>query len=122
MNDQSIKRFSSAEKVILFTGILLIALSFISEFNFHFIQGFMPDFVDQDIFWRAEMVEVFNSMSFLILGVLLIIIPFIEFEYSFSIGPSFQISCGSPHSWSFYFCTDPYHIILDIHTFDTKLI
>ena len=77
MNDQAHKRFNSAEKVILFTGILLFALSFISEINFHYIQGFMPDLVDQDIFWRAEMAEVFNSMSFLILGLLLIIIAFI---------------------------------------------
>jgi len=77
MNDQRIKRFSSAEKVILITGILLIALSFISEINFHFIQGFMPDLVDEDIFWRAENSEVFNSMSFLVLGIFLIIIAFI---------------------------------------------
>jgi len=71
------KRFSTAEKIILFTGILLIALSFISEFNFHYIQGFMPGLVDNDIFWRAEAAEVFNSMSFLTLGILLIIIAFI---------------------------------------------
>jgi hypothetical protein len=77
MNDQRIKRFSSAEKVILITGILLIALSFISEINFHFIQGFMPDLVDEDIFWRAENAEVFNSMSFLVLGIFLIITAFI---------------------------------------------
>ncbi len=76
MNDKANKRFNSAEKIILFTGILLIALSFISEFNFHYIQGFMPDLVDEDIFWRAEAAEVFNSMSFLILGLLLIIIAF----------------------------------------------
>jgi len=77
MNVQVDKRFNSAEKVILFTGILLIALSFISEFNFHYFQGFMPDLVEGDIFWRAEAAEVFNSMSFLILGILLIIIAFI---------------------------------------------
>lgn len=77
MSDQANKRLNSAEKVILFTGILLIILSFISEFNFHFIQGFMPDLVNEDIFWRAEAAEVFNSMSFLILGLLLIIIAFI---------------------------------------------
>lgn len=77
MNDQRIKRFSSSEKVIIFTGILLIALSFISEFNFHFIQGFMPDSVDEDIFRRAENAEVFNSMSFLILGIFLVIIAFL---------------------------------------------
>jgi hypothetical protein len=77
LNNTRKKRFSPAEKVILFTGILLIALSFLSEFNFHFIQGFMPDLVEEDIFWRAEAAEVFNSMSFLVLGVLLIIISLI---------------------------------------------
>jgi hypothetical protein len=77
MNDQANKGFSSAEKVILFSGILLFALAFISEFNFHFIQGFMPYLVEHEIFWRAEMAEVFNSMSFLILGVILVIIAFI---------------------------------------------
>ena len=76
MTDHLIKRFNTAEKVILFTGILLIALSFISEFNFHYIQGFSPELVDSDIFWRAEAAEVFNSMSFLILGIILIIIAF----------------------------------------------
>jgi hypothetical protein len=77
MNDQRNKKFNAAEKVILFTGIILIILSFISELNFHYIQGFMPDLVETEIFWRAEMAEVFNSMSFLILGILLIITPFI---------------------------------------------
>ena len=76
MKVQGIKRLSSADKIILYTGILLFALSFISEINFHFIQGFMPDLVDQEVFWRAEMAEVFNSMSFLVLGVLLIMITF----------------------------------------------
>jgi len=76
MGTNKIRRFSTAEKIILFTGILLIVLSFISEFNFHYIQGFMPDLVDNDVFWRAEAAEVFNSMSFLILGILLIIIAF----------------------------------------------
>ncbi|MFX1524910.1 MAG: hypothetical protein ACFFCC_15485 [Promethearchaeota archaeon] len=70
------KRFSSAERVILYTGILLIILSFISEFNFHYIQGFSPDLVSNDIFWRSEAAEVFNSMSFLILGIILIVIAF----------------------------------------------
>jgi len=73
-DDKKDKRFNSAEKVILFTGILLIVLSFVSEFNFHYIQGFMPDLVEEDIFWRAEAAEVFNSMSFLIIGLVLIII------------------------------------------------
>jgi hypothetical protein len=77
MSDVGNKKFNSAEKVILFTGILLIALSFISEVNFHYIQGFRPELVESDIFWRAEAAEVFNSMSFLILGLLLIIIAFI---------------------------------------------
>ena len=77
MNNQANTGFSSAEKVILFSGILLFALSFISEINFHFIQGFIPDLVEHEIFWRAEIAEVFNSMSFLILGVILVIIAFI---------------------------------------------
>ena len=76
MKGNKIKRFRSAEKVILYTGILLIALSFISEINFHYIQGFRPGLVDTDIFWRAEAVEAFNSMSFLIIGIILIIIAF----------------------------------------------
>ena len=77
MNVKKDKRFNSAEKVMLFTGILLIVLSFVSEFNFHYIQGFMPDLVEEDIFWKAEAAELFNSMSFLILGILLIIITFV---------------------------------------------
>ena len=79
MNKESIKmkKFNPAEQVIIYTGVLLIALSFISEFNFHYIQGFMPGLVDNDIFWRAEAAEVFNSMSFLILGTLLIIAAFV---------------------------------------------
>ena len=77
MNVKKDKRFNSAEKVMLFTGILLIVVSFVSEFNFHYIQGFMPDLVEEDIFWKAEAAEVFNSMSFLILGILLIIITFV---------------------------------------------
>jgi len=32
--------------------------------------------MDPDIFWRAEAAEVFNSMSFLTLGIILIIITF----------------------------------------------
>ncbi|MBY8985996.1 MAG: hypothetical protein KGD65_13055 [Candidatus Lokiarchaeota archaeon] len=77
MNERVNKRINSAEKVILITGILLVALSFISEFHFHYIQGFMPDLMEEDIFKRAEAAEVFNSMSFLILGVILIITAFI---------------------------------------------
>ena len=79
MNKECIKmkKFNPAEQVIIYTGVLLIALSFISEFNFHYIQGFMPGLVDNDIFWRAEAAEVFNSMSFLILGTLLIIAAFV---------------------------------------------
>lgn len=77
MVDNAYPRFNSAELVILVTGILLIVLSFISEFNFHYIQGFMPDLVETDVFWRAEAAEVFNSMSFFIIGVSLIIIAII---------------------------------------------
>jgi len=69
-------RFNQAEKVILFTGILLFILSFISEINFHYIQGFKPELMESDIFWRAEAAEVFNSMAFLIVGIMLIIIAF----------------------------------------------
>lgn len=77
MSEKENKRFSSAEKIILYVGILLIAWSFISELNFHYMQGFMPGLVDDEIFRRAEASEVFNSMSFLILGVVLIITTFI---------------------------------------------
>lgn len=69
-------QFSPAERVILLTGFLLIILSFISEFHFHYIQGFRPELVDAEIFWRAEAAEVFNSMIFLILGIILVIIAF----------------------------------------------
>lgn len=72
--EQKEKRFNRAEKVILYAGILLMALSFISEINFHYFQGFQLDSVDPDIFWRAEAAEVLNSMSFLIIGIVLIII------------------------------------------------
>jgi len=77
MNEKVNNRFDLAEKVILFTGILLTVLSFVSEINFHYIQGFQPDLVDSDIFWRAEAAEVFNSMSFLILGIILVVTAFI---------------------------------------------
>ena len=70
------KRFNLSEKVVLYTGILLIILSFISEVNFHYILGFRPEAMDLDIFWRAEAAEVFNSMSFLVLGIILIALAF----------------------------------------------
>jgi len=76
MNKKKIIRFNTAEKVIFITGILLIVLSIISELNFHYIQGFRPELMDPNIFWKAEAAEVFNSMSFLILGILLIFIAF----------------------------------------------
>ena len=51
---QKVKRkFNTAEKVVLCTGILLIILSFISELNFHYLQAFRPELVDPSIFWRA---------------------------------------------------------------------
>ncbi|MFX1469342.1 MAG: hypothetical protein ACFFB8_11825 [Promethearchaeota archaeon] len=76
MNETKVLRFNFAEKVILFTGIFLFVFSFISEIHFHYIQGFRPELIDSDIFWRAEAVEVFNSMTFLILGIILIILAF----------------------------------------------
>ncbi len=76
MNQKKKRSFNFAEKVILSTGIFLFAFSFISEIHFHYIQGFRPGLVDPDIFWRAEAVEVFNSMTFLILGIILIILAF----------------------------------------------
>ncbi|MFX1329329.1 MAG: hypothetical protein ACFE91_14465 [Promethearchaeota archaeon] len=76
MNEKKVLRFNFAEKVILFTGIFLFVFSFISEIHFHYIQGFRPELIDSDIFWRAEAVEVFNSMTFLILGIILIILAF----------------------------------------------
>ena len=60
MNERVNKRMNSAETVILITGILLVTLSFISEFHFHYIQGFMPELVEEDIFMRAEAAEVFK--------------------------------------------------------------
>jgi hypothetical protein len=72
--NQLVKRLNLAEKIILVTGVILIILSFISEINFHYILGFKPENIDPDIFWRAEVAEVFNSMSFLVLGVILIVI------------------------------------------------
>lgn len=66
-------RFNSAERLIFYTGILLITLSFISEINFHYFQGFQQESVSSEIFWKAEAAEVFNSMSFLIIGIFLII-------------------------------------------------
>ncbi|UCC20237.1 MAG: hypothetical protein JSV62_02830 [Promethearchaeota archaeon] len=76
MIEKKIKRFIPTERVILITGILLIIISFISEFHFHYIQGFSPELVEADIFWRAEAAEVFNSMIFLVFGIILIIIAF----------------------------------------------
>ena len=76
MNEKKIYRFNSAEKVILYTGIFLFVFSFISEIHFHYFQGFRPELVDPEIFWRAEAVEVFNSMTFLSLGIILIILAF----------------------------------------------
>ncbi len=76
MNEKKILRFNFAEKVILFTGIFLFVFSFISEIHFHYIQGFRPELIDSDIFWRAEAVEVFNSMTFLIVGIILIMLAF----------------------------------------------
>jgi LPXTG-motif cell wall-anchored protein len=73
----NIKYFLTAEKVILITGIFLFIFSFISELHFHYIQGFMPENVPSDIFWRAEAAEVLNSMTFLLLGIILIIIAFV---------------------------------------------
>lgn len=66
-------RYNSAERLIFYTGFLLIVLSFISEINFHYFQGFQQESVGSDIFWKAEAAEVFNSMSFLIIGIFLII-------------------------------------------------
>jgi LPXTG-motif cell wall-anchored protein len=70
-------RFNKAEKVITITGITLFVLSFLSELNFHYIQGFMPEKIDAAIFWKAEAAEVFNSMSFLLMGIILIITSFL---------------------------------------------
>jgi hypothetical protein len=36
----------------------------------------MPELVDPSIFWRAEVIEVFNSMGFLTLDTILINISF----------------------------------------------
>lgn len=52
----------------LFFGFAMIAVSFISEINFHYLQGFVPDDIPEDIFWRAEYAEVFNSITFLVIA------------------------------------------------------
>jgi len=57
---------------LLLSGIAFIAISFISELNFHYLQGFMPCCINQQTFARAENAEVFNSMTFLIVGALFI--------------------------------------------------
>lgn len=49
-------------------------MSFVSELNFHYLQGFQQETVSQDIFWRAERAEVLNSLTFIILGSGLIIL------------------------------------------------
>ena len=54
---------------LLILGISFIAISFASELNFHYLQGFMPSNVSEDIFWKAENAEVFNSMIFLLVGI-----------------------------------------------------
>jgi LPXTG-motif cell wall-anchored protein len=76
-NKKKPKYFTSAEKIILLTGIFLFIFSFISELHFHYIQGFMLENIPEDIFWRAEAAEVLNSMTFLLLGIGLIIVAFI---------------------------------------------
>lgn len=52
----------------LFFGFAMIAVSFISEINFHYWQGFVPDELPEDVFWRAEYSEVFNSITFLVIA------------------------------------------------------
>lgn len=71
------EKFIISEKVLLITSIFLIIFAFISEFHFHYIQGFMPGNVPSDIFWRAEMAEVLNSMTFLLLGIFLLVLTLI---------------------------------------------
>ena len=65
-----------AERILLIFGIICFSMAFISEFFFHYYLEFMPDNPDIpiDIFWIAEYGEVLNSMTFLILGILLIMI------------------------------------------------
>ncbi len=75
--ESDIEKFIISEKVLLITSIFLIIFAFISEFHFHYIQGFMPGNIPSDIFWRAEMAEVLNSMTFLILGIFLFILTLI---------------------------------------------
>jgi len=59
---------------LLILGIFLVMMSFVSELNFHYLQGFQQETVSQDIFWRAERAEVLNSLTFIILGSGLIIL------------------------------------------------
>ena len=52
----------------LFFGFAMVAMSFVSEINFHYWQGFMPENLPEDVFWRAEYSEVFNSITFLVIA------------------------------------------------------
>ncbi|MFW9875554.1 MAG: hypothetical protein ACFFG0_20820 [Candidatus Thorarchaeota archaeon] len=55
---------------LIFLGIVLIIMSFVSEIYFHYYSGI--DFSDEQQFWRLESSEVLNSMTFLVLGIIIL--------------------------------------------------
>ena len=74
---KNIFKLNTAEKVIFYTGLFSFIFSFISELHFHYVQGFTTTNVPMDIFWRAEAAEVLNSLTFLLMGIILMIIALI---------------------------------------------
>lgn len=56
-------------------GLILIAASFVSEINFHYIQKFMKKTTcDENTFWRAEKAEVFNSIFLMGMGIVMVVL------------------------------------------------
>jgi uncharacterized membrane protein len=65
-------------KIIIGIGFFLIIMAIVSELNFHYIQNFRPETIyDQELFWRAEFSEVLNSMTFFVLGIVMVILGYI---------------------------------------------
>jgi len=64
------------EKLTLFTGIFLFALSWIMEINFHYFQGFSSATIPDDIFWKAEMAIAPISTILMLYGIFLVVIYF----------------------------------------------
>ena len=70
-------------KIVIIIGMFLIIMAVVSELNFHYIQNYRPETINApELFWRAEFSEVLNSMTFLILGIVMIILGFILLKKS----------------------------------------